>query len=78
MSNARETNVEFVTRIMEFAPTGAMAQMFVIEAMGRYAKEISKADLSAWSENSIIHPAAWKHTADFILEELEQKYGTRS
>lgn len=34
------TNVEFVTEIMEFSRFGALSQVFVIEALRRYALQI--------------------------------------
>lgn len=68
-----ETNVALVTRLMEFSPTGALSQMFIIEAIDRYAKQIAKANLDQWPENHIINPVAWKRTAEFIKAELEKR-----
>jgi hypothetical protein len=71
-----ETNIELVTRLMTFSPTGAMSQLFIMEAIGRYAKQVSEADMSGWPENHIINPEAWQKTARFINEELEKRNGT--
>ena len=69
----RETNVEFVTRIMEYGcPTGALVQPFIIEAIRRYAAECA---VNPIPENGLISPEAWMETAQWITSELEKKYG---
>lgn len=72
----RETNVQLVKRLMEFSPTGAMSQMFIIEAIRRYAQEVIKAE--PWPDDYVIDFGAWQRTAVFINEELEKRNGTRT
>lgn len=71
--NRRETNIEFLTRIMEFSPNGAMTQMFVMDAVIKQAQLVADADLSSWPENHIISGPAWQSTARNILTELKNK-----
>lgn len=74
----RSTNTEFVTELMEFSPTGAMPQMFIIEAISRYADAVSSVsdeDLQAQMEGSIIDPTAWKRTAEHIKRCIEARMG---
>jgi hypothetical protein len=68
----RETNVEFITRIMEYGcPTGVLVQPFIIEAIGHYAHRYSTEPIM---EGGLIDPEAWMETAQFVREELKKKY----
>jgi|GEM_PF-1804816 len=67
-----ETNTEFVTRVMDFCPTGALSQMFIIEAIDRYAKAVAAAPVS--DTNGLIDMGAWKRTAEFLVAEMDKKY----
>lgn len=62
-----ETNVEFVTRLMEFSPTGALSQMFIIAAIDNYSKAVAE---DPPIEHSLINGEAWKRTAEWLQEEL--------
>jgi hypothetical protein len=42
--NQPETNVEFVTRMMEFSNYGALAQLFVLEAVRNWSNLVAEAD----------------------------------
>ena len=68
--NKPETNVEFVTRLMEFSPTGAMSQMFIIAAIDNYSKAVVEAPPI---EHGLIDGGAWKRTGEWIQEELEKR-----
>jgi len=65
-----ETNTELVTRMMEYSPTGALSQIFIIEAISRYAKLV--AELPPM-DHPMINGEAWKRTAEFIQKELENR-----
>jgi hypothetical protein len=67
------TNVEFVQNIMEFSNHGALAQVFVIEAIRNYAENVL-ADTSVWPENALINQAAWKAIAYEIQMKANSKY----
>lgn len=69
-----ETNVEFLARIMEFSPHGALTQAFVIEAIGRYADQCAEQSIP---EGSMVSPDAWQNTAKWVQNEIKQKYGRR-
>ena len=77
MPKKNETNIEFVTRIMDFAPTGAMSQMFVIDALGKIANKIVEdaEGVKKAMEGGFVDGAAWVKTAEFIKSELDAKYG---
>ena len=42
--NQPETNAEFVTRMMEFSNYGALAQLFVLEAIRNWSNLVAEAD----------------------------------
>ena len=39
--STHETNTEFIERIMNFCPHGALIQAFVLEALNRYAEQVA-------------------------------------
>ena len=67
-----ETNIEFLTRLMEFSPHGALTQMFVIDAVAKHAQHVATADLTNWPKYGLINPDAWKATAQHILEAFKE------
>jgi hypothetical protein len=71
------TNVEIITKMMEFSRRGAMAQIFIITAIDRYAREIIKNEerVLEQMEGSIIDGPAWVDTAKEIIEKLDEHYG---
>jgi hypothetical protein len=74
-ANNRETNVQFVKRIMENSPYGALSQAFIIEAIGRYAKQCAAAHPTTM-ETSFMSGIAWKNVAEYVSNELSAKYDT--
>lgn len=71
-SGVGETNEEFVVRIMNFCPYGALIQLMVIEALRQYAELAATKRL----ENThLIAPDAWQGCAVWLKGELASKYG---
>jgi len=70
----RSTNVEFVTEIMEFSRHGALAQVFVIEALRRYALEIMTSRARILDVPGIPRDA-WLAVGEEIDAKLLAKYG---
>lgn len=66
----KENNVQFVKRLMEFSPQGALSQVFIIAAIERYAQEVSEAPPI---EHPLLNGEAWKACAENILSELAAK-----
>tara|TARA_R110000803_G_scaffold156463_3_gene221036 strand:+ start:110 stop:352 length:243 start_codon:yes stop_codon:yes gene_type:complete len=77
MTHKVKTNTELLNEIMEFAPTGAMSQMFVIDALTRQAAEVIKQQdtLRDSMKDHIINPDAWIRTAEWIEAKLNSHYG---
>lgn len=66
----RETNVEFLTRIMEHCPTGALAQVFVLDAIDKLSKTVVN---DPPIDHPLIDGEEWKRTAIFIQDELAKR-----
>ena len=60
-----KTNTDFIVELMEYSPTGAIAQAFILEAVSRYAKTVAAAD-PAKLDTGIISGEAWVATAEHI------------
>ena len=73
MKSKHETNEQFVKRLMNHCPTGALSQAFIITAIVWYAREVIAAGLEG-EENSFINPEAWTATAEYVLGQLDQQY----
>jgi|TARA_Y100000296_G_scaffold80796_1_gene106851 hypothetical protein len=74
-----ETNVEFITRVMEFANTGPLAQMFLIDAIGKWSKHIvdDRENVIKEMENGFVNGEAWVAAAEEWKCELDEKYGKK-
>ena len=70
----RKTNTDCIVELMEFSPTGAIAQAFILEAIRRYAKAVAAAD-PAKLDTGYISGEAWVATAKHIVKELRAQYG---
>jgi hypothetical protein len=72
------TNVEVVTKLMEFSRYGALAQAFVVEAISRYAdqcsamtdEEVAKHD----AEQNMLSYKAWRGVAREIKAIMDERY----
>jgi len=73
MKSKHETNEQFVKRIMNHCPTGALSQAFIITAIEWYAREVIAAGLEDQGA-SFINPEAWTATAEYVLGELDRQY----
>lgn len=78
MEGQRETNTEFVTRMMEFSKHGALMQIFIIDALQKRVERIlsiSDNDLERiFNNNPMISWEAWKSCAEELKSELDKKY----
>ncbi|RMX08214.1 hypothetical protein D8I35_03630 [Corticibacter populi] len=68
------TNVEFVTELMEFSPYGALAQMFIIDAIAKHAKAVAQATPEKF-ESAMLSGEAWIGVAKDINAKLKAHYG---
>ena len=71
---ARESNVEFVTRLMESSP---MVQLVVIEALTKYTGRVlaNEAAVLESFAGSMIDGPSWVAACRKMADELGKKYG---
>ena len=69
---ARMTNVEVITSIMEYSNYGALAQAFVMDALVKFSKMVKDTPSEALSmmDNGLITCEAWKGVAAEIHDKL--------
>lgn len=71
------TNKQLVGKMMDFSQYGALAQIFIMDAIGKQAKRIAETPIEevrkAFGENSMIHPDAWHGVAKEIMEKLNAR-----
>lgn len=71
------TNVEFVRDLMEYSAFGALAQLFVIDALDKWAHKIGNMPVEelrkAFGENSMVHPDAWHGVANEIAKKIRER-----
>lgn len=67
-----KTNVQFVKDIMEFSRYGALAQVFVIDALDKWSKKISEVD-PAQVDSAMVNGEAWVGVAKEIQEKLNAR-----
>lgn len=73
--NKRMTNIEFVTDLMEYSKYGAMAQLFVIEALRQYSATVANASPEQFEEwNGLVNPQVWQDVAREIAQKIENRH----
>ncbi len=81
MSKAKkhETNVEFITRVMEYSDCGPVMQALVVHLLCQSAKTLANTPLAeiqkAFGPNYLISPDAWHEAARELHSQLSAKYG---
>jgi len=71
------TNEEFVVHLMNFHPSGALIQAYVIEALKHYSSLVAQQDPRNFkdAENQFINPYAWRAIGIDVLKTILAKYG---
>lgn len=67
-----QTNVEFVTQLMEFSRFGALAQIFVIDALDKWSAKVAAAN-PADVDSALINGEAWVGVAREIQQKLKDR-----
>lgn len=75
MKQDKRTNIEVVTDLMEFSEYGALAQIFVIDALSKWSEIIKDKDPKEF-ENPLISGQAWVGVAQEINRKLNARYGS--
>lgn len=69
----RKSNEMMVRDLMEVSPYGALAQVFIIEAIRYYSERVA-AQSAVSDPSAIIDPAVWHAIAKDVLRRLEHNY----
>ena len=71
------TNVEFIVDLMNFNNSGALAQVFIIDAIMKRAEAVAEVDPET-IDHPLISGHAWVRCAQEIRDRMGAKYGKRS
>lgn len=71
-----ETNEELTARLMRFAKSGAMMQLFILTAIQKYADQCVKAGAATF-DSGFLSGEAWIRCAQEALENLDRHLGVR-
>jgi len=69
----RETNVEFITRIMNYCPQGALGQVVVLHALEGYCNMVEHFDESEF-DNPMLSGSTWKDTCKWMQSEIDKHF----
>ena len=67
-----KTNVQFVRDLMEHSNYGALAQLFVLDALDKWSKIIAESD-PAKGDSPLISGQAWVGVANEIQEKINAR-----
>ena len=70
-----ETNTELINRVCKYSDGGALAQAFLIDALGKAAQrvlDVGLDELRRQMKHSMIHADAWWGVANEWHEEIEK------
>jgi hypothetical protein len=67
-----QTNVEFVTNMMEFSKYGALSQIFILEAIRNWSELVAKGD-PAKLDSPMISGQAWVGVAKEIQQKIQDR-----
>ncbi len=81
MATKCKTNAELVSDLMNYSPVGVVSQLFIMDAIGKYANKVasmSLEELTALFEQNgaiaLIEPLAWHRAAIDIKKRLDAFY----
>ena len=65
------TNVELINKLMTHSQQGVLMQVFIIEAIAKYAEQTKVSP--AWANEGFISEAAWRACADEAMEAINNR-----
>jgi hypothetical protein len=77
LNKKRQTNVEFITELMEFSNHGAMAQLFIMDALKKVANHVASIPLEELRkefDGSMVSADAWHGVAKEISQKFDGYY----
>ena len=74
MAKKLESNEDLVADLMAYSPYGALAQVFIMEAIQSKAEAVAKSVVDPDAADSFINPVAWRNVAIDIKERCDAFY----
>ena len=71
-----QSNLEFLTELMEFSPKGPLVQVFIIHAVHTAARQVAQAPDPSVFESAALDGRAWQEVAKHIAERMDEQYGS--
>ncbi|KFJ12665.1 hypothetical protein DR66_3856 [Delftia acidovorans] len=75
MPRQQQTNVEFLTELMEYSKFGPMVQGFVIHCLHMTAKEIAEHPDPEKFGSALFDGQLWQDIAKDVLRQMDERYG---
>lgn len=72
------TNQEFLKWVMNFSTHGALAEVFIIEAVRYYSEKVANQPKPEDDDKSFINPLAWYELGQEINSKMKMKYEKKS
>lgn len=69
---ARQTNQEFLAHLMSFSRHGALAEIFIMDAVAKHAKLVAAAD-PATLDSALLSGRAWSSVAKEIDAAFDER-----
>ncbi len=76
MARELETNEDLVLDLLNRSPFGAMGQMFVVEAIRKYANALSSTPLPPTPPGSMFSNETWNQVALHVKSRCDKFYGS--
>ena len=74
MTRKLESNEDLVKDLMNYSPYGALCQVFIMEAIQRYAEQVAASNPEDYDMGAMIAPEAWIGVAKDIKARCEAFY----
>ena len=71
----KQTNVEFVTEVMEYSKYGPLMQAFVIDCMLKWSSHIitNETEVLLQMKNGLVHAESWIGCAKELKQKIEDR-----
>lgn len=73
--NRPKDNADLFKQMMEFSAYGALAQMFIVQAVADFAEQVAKSDPEKYEKGLFVNPYSWVGVAKEIKEKMDEYYG---
>ena len=67
------TNTEFVEHMMTFSNYGALAQLFVLDAIGKFADRVAASKPEDYPADGFVNPESWIGVAKEIKHKIANR-----